>query len=236
LANNSHDFIRLALIERPDLPPELWQKLAEDENVTVRVAIASSSKTPINILEALTLDKDTEVRRKVAANPNTPTTSLDILSQESIAEVRIAVAANQNSNVIVLQKLAQDEKVEVRRAVAKNPNAPVSIQESLKDSLGLPYVRQPSTTLSGLSRIYKPDTDDLPTLLSEYAQSDNAFVRFVTLMHPLTPVDNIMEGYQSLFWQERYAVADNPSTPGEILQQLTNDSNRIVRATAKANL
>ncbi|NER03885.1 MAG: hypothetical protein F6K17_15305, partial [Okeania sp. SIO3C4] len=53
---------------------------------------------------------------------------------------------------------------------------------------------------------------------------------------PLTPVDNITEGCQSLFWQERYAVADNPSTPGEIRQQLANDSNRIVRANAKANL
>ncbi|NEP84373.1 MAG: hypothetical protein F6K39_43445, partial [Okeania sp. SIO3B3] len=60
--------------------------------------------------------------------------------------------------------------------------------------------------------------------------------RFVTLMHPLTPVDNITEGCQSLFWQERYAIAENPSTPGEIRQQLTNDSNRIVRGTAKANL
>ncbi|NEP80476.1 MAG: hypothetical protein F6K39_21285 [Okeania sp. SIO3B3] len=136
--------------------------------------------------------------------------------------------------------MGQDEKVEVRRAVAKNPNAPVSIRESLKDLLDLPYVPRYvpklSPTLSGLSRIYKPDTDDLPTLLSEYAQSDNDFVRFVTLMHPLTPVDNITEGCQSLFWQERYAVADNPSTPGEIRQQLTNDSNRIVRGTAKANL
>lgn len=236
LANNSHDVIRIALIDRPELPSELWQKLAEDENATVREAIASSSNTPINILEALALDTDRDVRRKVAVNPNTPTTSLEILSQDSIYDVRIAVAGNQNTNVIVLEKLAQDKKVEVRRAVAQNPKTPAPLQESLKDLLGLPYVRQPNTILSGLSRIYKPDTEDLATLLSEYVQSDNAFVRFVTLMHPLTPVDSITEGCQSLFWQERYAIAENPSTSGEIREQLTNDSNRIVRATAKANL
>ncbi|NEP79477.1 MAG: hypothetical protein F6K39_15655 [Okeania sp. SIO3B3] len=237
LATTESDIeILKALIRNPNLTARGWQKLAADENTSLREAIASSSNTPINILEALALDTDRDVRRKVAANPNTPTTSLEILSQDSITEVRIAVAGNQNTNVIVLEQLGQDEKVEVRRAVAKNPNTPAPLQESLEDLLGLPYVRQPSTTLSGLSRIYKPDTDDLPTLLSEYAQSDNAFVRFVTLMHPLTPVDNITEGCQSLFWQERYAVADNSSTPGEIREQLANDGNRIVRATAKANL
>ncbi|GGA06788.1 hypothetical protein [Okeania sp. KiyG1] len=234
-SNSNRDFL-IYLIRTGELSPEVWQQLAENENAIVREAIASSSITSVHILEALTLDKDTEVRRKVAANPNTPTTSLDILSQDSMAEVRTAVAGNQNTNVIVLEQLGQDEKVEVRRAVAKNPNTPALLQESLKDLLGLPYVRKASTTLSGLSRIYKPDTDDLPTLLSEYAKSDNAFVRFVTLMHPLTPVDSITEGCQSLFWQERYAIAENPSTLGEIRQQLTNDSNRIVRATAKANL
>ena len=234
-SNSNRDFL-IYLIRSRELSLELWQQLADNENATVREAIASSANTPVHILEALAFDSDRDVRRKVAANPNTPTTALEILSQDSIAEVRTAVAANQNTNVVVLEHLAQDEKVEVRRAVAQNPNAPVSIRESLGDLLGLPYVRQPSTTLSGLSRIYKPDTDDLPTLLSEYAQSDHAFVRFVTLMHPLTPVDTIAQGYQSLFWQERYAIADNPSTPAEIRQQLANDGNRIVRATAKANL
>ncbi|MDY7008649.1 MAG: hypothetical protein SWX82_33205 [Cyanobacteriota bacterium] len=234
--NSNHDFLIYMIRSRRELSPELWQKLAEDENAIVREAIASSSNTPINILEALALDTNRDVRRKIAANPNTPTTSLEILSQDSIYDVRIAVASNQNTNVIVLEQLAQDKKVEVRRAVAQNRSTPAPLQESLEDLLGLPYVRQPSTTLSGVSRIYKPDTDDLPTLLSEYAQSDNAFVRFVSLMHPLTPVDGITEGCQSLFWQERYAVAENPSTPGEIREQLANDSNRIVRATAKANL
>ena len=236
LARDPSAKIRSLLVRHPNMTPELWQQLAEDEDREVRGAIASSTTTPIHILEAITLDTDTEVRRKVAANPNTPTTALEILSQDSLAEVRSAVAGNQYTNVIVLEQLGEDQKVEVRRAVAQNSNTPVSMRESLRDLLALPYTPMPSTTLSGLSRIYKPDTDDLPTLLSEYAQSDNAFVRFVTLMHPLTPVDSITEGCQSLLWQERYAVAENPSTPAEIRQQLANDGNRIVRATAKANL
>ncbi|GGA06766.1 hypothetical protein [Okeania sp. KiyG1] len=236
LARDPNPEIRSLLVRHPNITPELWQQLAKDEDRTVRGAIADYYNTPINILEALALDIDTEVRQKVVANSNTPTTALEILSQDSMAEVRTAVAGNQNTNVIVLEQLGEDEKVEVRRAVAQNPNTPVSLRESLRDLLALQYTPIPSTTLSGLSRIYKPDTDDLPTLLSEYAQSDNAFVRFVTLTHPLTPVDSIRECCQSLLWQERYAIAENPSTPAEIREQLANDGNRIVRATAKANL
>ncbi|MGK7923525.1 MAG: hypothetical protein AB4080_26360 [Trichodesmium sp.] len=236
LAGDPSAKIRSLLIRHPNLTSELWQQLAQDEDQDMREYIASTIITPIHILETLALDTDTEVRRKVAVNPNTPTTTLEILSQDSIGEVRTAVAGNQNTNVIVLEQLGQDEKVEVRRAVAQNPNTPVSLRESLRDLLALPYTPEPNPTLSGLSRIYKPDQDDLPTLLSEYAESDNPFVRFVTLMHPLTPVDSITEGYQSLLWQERYAIAENPSTPGEIRQQLAKDGNRIVRATAKANI
>jgi hypothetical protein len=38
-----------------------------------------------------------------------------------------------------------------------------------------------------------PSSDDLVTLLTEYAQSDNAFVRFVTLLHPVTPGETTLQ-------------------------------------------
>lgn len=61
-------------------------------------------------------------------------------------------------------------------------------------------------------------------------------MRFVSLLHPLTPVEILQEGSQSVSWIERYVVADNSATPIEIEQQLIQDSNRIVRAVAKAKL
>lgn len=95
---------------------------------------------------------------------------------------------------------------------------------------------QQTPTLQTLPRIYNPDTDDLPTLLAEYAQSNNAFVRFVTLLHPLTPEEILTQAANSASWLERYAVAENKSTPSEIHSTLARDGNRIVRATANQNL
>ncbi|MBN3943069.1 MAG: hypothetical protein V7L21_17285 [Nostoc sp.] len=48
-----------------------------------------------------------------------------------------------------------------------------------------PTTRQTSPTLRGLNRLYNPSTDDLVSILAEYASSENAFVRLVTLLHPL---------------------------------------------------
>ncbi|MEH2257853.1 hypothetical protein [Nostoc sp.] len=129
--------------------------------------------------------------------------------------------------------MANNEKVEVRRAVAQNPNTPAPICKSLRDLIVQPTTRQTSPTLRGLSRLYNPSTDDLVSILAEYASSENAFVRFVTLLHPLTPHEVLTQGAQSASWLERYAVANNSGTPTVLRQQLAEDSNRIVRAAAR---
>lgn len=228
--------IRRLVVEHPNLTPELWQQLAGDEDAGVRGALASHPNCPISILETLASDRERDIRQKVAAHPNTPATTLEFLSRDVDAGVRVALAANPKTAGAVLSQLAQDEKVEVRRAAAQNPNTPTSLRESLRYLLRQPISSQPSPTLRGLSRIYNPNTDDLPTVLSEYAQSPNAFVRFVALSHPLTPASALRQGSQSLFWLLRCAVAGNPSTPVDICNSLAQDSNRIVRATAKASL
>lgn len=236
LASDPSPKIRSMLVRHSNLTSELWEQLATDEDASVRGAIASQPTCPISILETLARDRAEDIRTNVAANPNTPTSTLEFLSQDPLAKVRQAIAANPNTQLTILERLAQDEKVEVRRRVAKNPNAPSPIRESLRDLLVPTFPRQSSPTLRGLSRIYNPNTDDLPTLLSEYVQSPTPFVRFVALLHPLTPASTLIEGSQSLFWRERYAVADNPSTSVEIRQQLAQDSNCIVRVAARANL
>lgn len=227
--------VRVALTRHPNLTEELWIKLAEDQDISVRKAVASKINAPINILETLAQDNVTDVRLEVAGNNKTPSQVLEQLSQDTEATVRTKVAANPNTSINILKILAEDESLEVRRAVANNFNTPEVIKNSLKDLLPATKSNNQtiSPTLRGLSRIYNPDTDDLPTLLSEYTNSDVAFVKFVSWLHPLTPTEILEAGANSVSWLERYAVADNPNTPTEIKQQLTQDSNQIVRAVAR---
>jgi hypothetical protein len=227
--------VRLALIRHPNLTPELWQRLAEDSATSVRSAIATSHLAPTSVLESLASDPALEVRQVLAANPNVLIEVLNRLAQDKELTVRSSLAANASTPATLLEELAQDDKVEVRRAVAKNPNTPDALKERLKDLLPRSTTAQVSSTLRGLPRLYNPQTDDLAAVLTEYAQSENAFVRFVTLLHPLTALDVLQQGAQSRFWLDRYAVAENAATPEAIRQQLAQDSNRIVRAVATAH-
>ncbi len=150
--------------------------------------------------------------------------------------VRTAIALNPNIPIDTLDRLATDEKIEVRRAVARNSEAPASLKDKLRDVLPDSIPRHRSFfTLRSLSRVYNPKTDYITTILGEYSQSDNLFVRLVILRHPLTPIEILERGMRSIEWIDRYAVADNPSTPESIHRQLTQDSNQIVRAVANAN-
>jgi hypothetical protein len=228
--------VRIVLIRHPNLTEALWLRLAQDEAISVREAVASNINAPASVLEILSHDEQSEVRVKVAANSKTAIAILEFLADDENSTVRTAIASNPNLPAIILERLANDKKVEVRCAVAQNPNTPASIRELLQDLVLQPITRQTSPTLRGLPRLYKPQTDDLATLLTEYARSQNAFVRFVTLLHPLAPGEVLMQGAQSASWLERYAVADNPATTAEIRQQLALDSNRIVRAVAIENL
>jgi hypothetical protein len=60
--------------------------------------------------------------------------------------------------------------------------------------------------------------------------------RIIVLWHSQTSQKVLAENSCSFFWLDRYAIAQNPNTPLDILHTLAKDANRIVRAAAKANL
>ncbi len=133
-----------------------------------------------------------------------------------------------NSDTLLHIFLAKDELRRIYSSVIQNPNTPLKIKQILQYRLPVKL----SPTLKGLTRLYKRN-DNLPTLLSEYVQSQTPFVRFISLIHPLIPIEFLQQHSQSLLWWERYAIAINSATPLENREILTKDCNRIVKAAAK---
>ncbi len=229
----------LQAVPGSQMPGFVLAKLANYQTSWIRLSVANHPNTPISALELLLNDDYSPVLWAIARRTDTPPHFLERLLQgkdknsQDYEQICLAICDRQD---IALTQLANDE-VEVRREVAQNPNTPSSICESLPDLIVQPTEQQTiSPTLHGLSRSYNPSTDDLPTILTEYSQSENDFVRFVTLTNPQTPVEILSQAAHSASWLERYAVADNPAISREIRLSLTQDSNCIVRSAAKATL
>ncbi|BDA71619.1 hypothetical protein CAL7716_057850 [Calothrix sp. PCC 7716] len=95
-----------------------------------------------------------------------------------------------------------------------------------------PASRQPASELNQIQRALHAGA-----VLAEFVSSDEpTSPRFILLLHPIAPPEFLAEHVNSICWIERYAVAQNPSTPAHVLNKLAVDVNRLVRAVALEKL
>jgi hypothetical protein len=158
------------------------------------------------------------------------------LAEDSDSEVRREVAKNPNKSVSLLMKLAKAKDLYIRTEIASNPNTPVSVLEKL---LGDP---EESILQIAVGRYLAKNPDGLPVVLQHYPKdstpkySSPQYSWLFILLHPQVPSNVLAENSRSLWWWERYAVAQHPNTPPDTLKRLAGDANRLVRAAARANL
>jgi hypothetical protein len=126
----------------------------------------------------------------------------------------------------------------LRLAVAQNSNTPVEslvrLATKITTSNGYPFT---SVELAALKTLFNHYSDEAIPILDRCLKYPDrpSFARFLVLMNPNISSKFLARYYQSWFWIERYAIAQNPNTDREILQQLTQDCNCLVRAAAQNN-
>jgi|GEM_PF-2430935 len=240
LANDADYWMRRYISENPNAPGKILKSFAdfEDRDNGVYSLVAKHPNTPREVLESfISISKDPwgrsyddGVRESVADNPNAPSEILEFLAKEQNIRIRFRVARNSNTPIDLLESLANDSNHEVREAVAKNSNTSLEILEKLANDCNL-IVREsvaenPNCTLEIKKTIFKnfaksetPSFSRVALFLSDYAAS------FV-----------LTENSNSISWLERYAIAQNQNTLRDTLEVLAQDSNQIVRATAKESL
>ncbi|AFY57663.1 hypothetical protein Riv7116_5280 [Rivularia sp. PCC 7116] len=224
------EYIHRRIAKNPLTPLSILKFILQYRKGSIQDVIKNPN-APVSILRQAAQEDNSTTQGLVAEHPNTPKDLLQELSSTAI------VLQNPNLTPLDIYKIKLElesrwETQEAEILIYKRTNNHNASLQSAFSQLNI----QQSPTLQSLPRIYNPDTDDLPTLLAEYAQSNNPFVRFVTLLHPLTPQQTLTQAANSASWLERYAVAQNESTPLETRSILARDGNRIVRAAANHNL
>ena len=248
LASDPHGDVRRALLERGDVTQTVVIALLCDEEDDLRALAREHRLAPQHFLEIIAraeqLDASLEpqhlvmlagqgvrARTLAAKNTNTDSTTLHSLAQDEDWHVRQAVAQNLGADLNTLKLLAEDSDRDVRAAVAENTGTgPKLLEQFVIDSdelvrnAALRNSHLPASILESQRR----------TVLGKLARAREPFNRMIALMHPLFPIRELRKNrnVRSLEWRERLAVAHNPNLPLEVLQTMTTDANRIVRAAA----
>lgn len=118
LKDEDNVFIRRAIVNHPNVTPDILKRLAEDSSMLVRLSVANDQDVPAEVLTSLATDEREEVRAAIAANRNTPPEVLRNLANEEeeiSVDVRAAVADNPRVPRYILDILAKDSDNYVRR-------------------------------------------------------------------------------------------------------------------------
>jgi hypothetical protein len=252
LAADDQQDIRLRVAEHPLTPLPALQMLLADPDELVRNKARAHPRIPAALVEhyhraeAIDPSLGSEFlqqlaqqgawgRALAAQNPATPPQTLRQLQSDGEWTVRRALASNPALSPEALALLAQDPDRDVRQAVAEHPCTPSAVLEvllcDLDEQVRLSALRNPRLEPQALAEYRK-------RLALQASRSRFALNRAVALSWPEISSRELskVRHWAAPEWLVRYAVAQNPQTPPEVLQHLTQDGNRLVRQKALEGL
>ena len=204
--------------------------------LTLKREVAKSPNIPLHIIEQLKNDSDRNVRLNIFVNPNTPDKILDYLVKEGSTKFGLKPARKTDTPARILDYLKNHPNGTVRLKVAKNPSTPAKTLDYLRNDKSLLVrewvARNSSTPNNILEKIANSPTEcsfvsaTASRVLEERrAQDENTPSEILAQL----AVDN---------WGKpvTIAVAQNPNTSLETLQELLNHTDEEVTRLAKYNL
>jgi hypothetical protein len=222
--------VREKVARNPQTPVKILEKLAKDENEWVRRSITENPNAPSQLLEELSKNVDFWMYHTLVVNPNTPSSTLAYLASFNDWELNQKILVHRHTNLSLLLKILKNDEFLCVRLLAK---------ENIPDIILVELLSHPSEEVLKFSvGRYLAQHPDLVSFVIEkypYYQT-SSFSRLIILFHPETPNSFLKHAIASLYWIERFAVAQNPNTSRELLQILAQDMNQLVRAAATDNL
>jgi hypothetical protein len=177
----------------------------------------------------------------LARNIDTPSYILEKIFEYRkcfLSNIGLFIAAHPNTPVHILEGMIESKygcyDVLYLDGLIENPNLPINLWKKLIEN----PENKKMNCFKILSCFCKQHPDRISLIVEDYTRSPSHFIRLIALLYlpdfPDIEILNLMAS--SIDWIDRYVVAQNSNTPLKIIQQLTNDGNKIVLAAAKENL
>jgi len=195
---------------------DLLTALSDDENVAVRFAVAKNPGTPADVLDKLSKDLEAPVSQAALANESI---SIESLKSTDSDEARINLASSNEVTAETLVKLAKEKNEDIRAAVAKNRNTPsetlFALAKDKSDDVRGKVAKNPSSSVETMpEEVLKVLSKDLKSSVRDAALKNT----------------NLSDGSIETFENPiavKLRLAENPSTPIDILESLITDGESI---------
>jgi hypothetical protein len=237
LAEDQIVAVRFAVAKNPGTPEDVLDKLSKDTEAPVREAALANESIAIESLESTDSD---EAKINLASSDKAAGETLAKLAKEKNEEVRAAVADNKNTSAEILLALAKDKSDDVRRNVADNPNSSVETIKVLardKDYLVRGTLAYREDISEEIFLILAKDSENwvkenvaknrkVPeSVLKVLAKDSESSVRDLALKNSNLD-DGSIESFENPI-AVKLRLAENPSTPIDILESLSTDGESI---------
>ena len=224
--STSRGTVRNRLAQNPSTPPELLWALATQGGEEVIFSFKKNRTLSADFLRELARHPSQSARQTAASHTNTSPEMLNELSRDESQEVVFAVAQNPSASAQTLEQLIARRHPIIAEGVAQNPSAPGTLLQQIIEQ----------TKHDGWHPIIALLAQN-PALPEEVCQQYLASMNLGTLriLAANTKHTKILEELSRKAERElRVAVAQNPSTPPEILATLLQDTEDAVRQQALA--
>lgn len=206
-------------------PPGRLRELAGSPWSMVALAVAAHPTAPEDARMLLAAHPLGEIRQHVLENPATGARALAILAADP--GLRMRVAADPRASPATLTDLAGSGAPALRHRVAANPSAPAAA------------LRMTPEGDRDLRHLLARHRNTAPEVLEQLAGHGDPECRLFLLENPGTPVDvarRLLRELAGEAWVEsRLLAARHPLAPASLLETLSQDAERWVRARVAAN-
>jgi hypothetical protein len=213
----------------PSSPPDLLHTLELEKDIFIHLALASNKNTPTEILTNIAFSKNLKCDIKHSFGLSSD--GYDKSYQNYLEFLYLSISHHPNTSDEVLQAILS-KKI----GTHSSRYTPISLIRSCNENL----VRNTFSPAEAARYFYQKRCADRSSyraaILAESIKSLNTFSRFFALLaiQDINTISSIVQ--QSTSWFDRYAIAQNPNTPKDILEKLAEDEHLFVRSAARSSL
>lgn len=232
-----------SLVNCEKAPVSFLMLAVKRHHPTILMALANNLATPLGILNPLTKSQHQSVRESALLHVTVAGEMMagweeaawdQILTTDFYGNNQDSVTVFSQEGIVsqsIILKLAKHQIPYIRALVACHPHTPETIRKQITEAKPS-FIAGHNTAQSyqNIQKIFRATLNPRPLNITP------CLLRFILLLHPKIPPRTLAANCRSRVWLERYAIATNSNSPNPVLLLLSRDANRIVRATAKANL